>query len=52
MFKNPDVAFAPEILEGLHLVSTPTATHYLLTRAYKNAYMIDIPAQEIGRAHV
>ncbi len=52
MFKNPDVAFAPEILEGLHLVSTPTATHYLLTRGYKNAYMIDIPAQALSDGQV
>ena len=52
MFENPDIEFAPKILAGLHLVSTPTATHYLLTRGYKNVYMIDIPPQALGNGQV
>ena len=48
MLKNPDVDIAPELLEGLRLVGTPTATAYLMGQGYNHAYAIGIPAQVLG----
>ncbi len=45
MFKNPDSDFAPEILAGLKIVGTPTATHYLMGCGYDNTYLIGVPPQ-------
>ncbi|MBT4496086.1 MAG: hypothetical protein HOC74_00095, partial [Gemmatimonadetes bacterium] len=44
MLKNPDVDIAPQLLEGLRLVGTPTATAYLMREGYNHAYAIGIPA--------
>ncbi|NKB69042.1 MAG: ribonuclease activity regulator RraA [Candidatus Latescibacteria bacterium] len=48
MLKNPDVDIAPELIEGLRLVGTPTATAYLMGQGYNHAYAIGIPAQVLG----
>ena len=45
MLNNPDDPITRELLEGLELVGTPTATHYLMTKGYNHSYAIDIPAR-------
>ena len=49
MLKNTDLKIAPELLEGLRLVGTPTATAYLMGRGYDHAYTIGIPAQVLSQ---
>ena len=49
MLKNTEIDITKELLEGLQLVGTPTATHYLMTQGYNHAYAIGIPAQVIGK---
>ena len=48
MLKNPDIDIAPELLEGLRLVGTPTATAYLMNQGYRHDYAIGIPAQALN----
>ena len=48
MLKNPDIDIAPELLEGLRLVGTPTATAYLMNQGYRHVYAIGIPAQALN----
>jgi regulator of RNase E activity RraA len=45
MLKNLDIEIAPQLLEGLRLVGTPTATAYLMNQGYNNTYVIGVPAQ-------
>jgi len=49
MLKNPDIDIAPSLLEGLRLVSTPTATAYLMSQGCNHAYAIGIPAQVLNQ---
>ena len=48
----PEVTIAPEILEGLKHVSTPTATQHLLGQGFHNTYMIGIPPQALENGQV
>jgi regulator of RNase E activity RraA len=52
MFKNPEIAIAPQVLEGLKLVGTPTATQHLLGRGFHNTYLIGIPPQALQEGQV
>ena len=49
MLKNPDIDIAPSLLEGLRLVSTPTATAYRMSQGCNHAYAIGIPAQVLDQ---
>ena len=49
---NQQVTIAPELLEGLKLVSTPTATAHLHGQGFGNTYMIGIPPQALGPGQV
>jgi len=48
----PEVTIAPEMLEGLKHVSTPTTTQYLLGKGFHNIYLIGIPPQALGEGQV
>lgn len=52
MLSNPDVAIAPHVLEGLKLVSTPTATAHLMGRGYNHTYLTGIPPQALTAGQV
>lgn len=52
MLKNPDISISPDLLEGLKLISTPTATAHLGGRGFNHAYVIGIPPQALGEGQV
>ena len=49
MLKNPDIDIAPSLLEGLRLISTPTATAYLMSQGCNHGYVIGVPAQVLDQ---
>ncbi len=52
MLRNPDTSIPPQLLEGLKLVSTPTATAHLMGRGFNHTYLIGIPPQALGEGLV
>jgi regulator of RNase E activity RraA len=52
MLSNPETTLAPHVLEGLKLVSTPTATAHLMGRGYNHTYLTGIPAQALAPGQV
>ena len=52
MLRNPDTSISPQLLEGLKLVSTPTATAHLMGRGLNHTYLIGIPPQALGEGLV
>jgi regulator of RNase E activity RraA len=52
VLKNPDTALSPRLLEGLKLVSTPTATAHLMGRGFNHTYLIGIPPQALAQGQV
>lgn len=52
MLQNIEVEIRDEVLEGLKLVGTPTATQYLLGRGFRNVCLIGVPAQALAAGQV
>lgn len=52
MLRNPDTAISPQLLAGLKLVSTPTATAHLMGRGFNHTYLIGIPPQALAQSQV
>ncbi len=52
VLKNPDTTIAPQLLAGLKLVSTPTATAHLMGRGFNHTYLIGIPPPALAPGQV